>query len=131
MSSRDQLLYNLLPGDRAKIFAFQNGLDPISRRPLTPMANLDHDHRTGLVRGLLNPFTNKCLIDDLEILRASIRYLESPPAIAALGERVYGLIGKAQRKHKMLYGPYGSLEPQARSRGALESAVITSVDALM
>ena len=130
MKDRDWLLYGLLPGERAKIYAFQNGLDPITGHPLTSMANLDHCHRTGLVRGLLNPFTNKHLVDDLEILRASIRYLESPPAIAALGERVYGLIGKAQRKKKMLYGPDGRPAP-ARSRGARESAVITSVDALM
>ena len=122
--NRDRLLYNLLDGERAKIFAFQNGLDPISGRPLTPMANLDHDHRNGLVRGLLNPFTNKYLIDDLDILRASIRYLENPPAVLALNEKVYGLIGKAQRKKKMLYGPDGRLEPLARNRGARESAVI-------
>lgn len=109
------MFYNLLPGDRNRIYAFQNGLDPITGRPLTPLANLDHCHRTGLIRGLLNPFTNKHLVDDLEILRASIRYLESPPAVAALGEKVYGLLGKAQHKKQMLYGPDGRLEPLPRS----------------
>jgi hypothetical protein len=32
-------------------------------------------------------------------------YAENPPAIAALGAPRYGLIGKAQRKKKMIYGP--------------------------
>lgn len=126
---RDAVFYNLLAGDRLKIYAFQNGLDPITGRPLVPLANLDHDHRTGLIRGLLNPFTNKHLIDDLNILRASIRYLESPPAVAALGEPVYGLLGKAQRKRKMLYGPDGRIEPIQRSRGT-SGAVIPPADAL-
>jgi hypothetical protein len=93
------------------------------------MANLDHCHRTGLVRGLLNPFTNKHLIDDLDILRASIAYLENPPAVRALG-RVYGLLGKAQRKKKMLYGPDGSPAPLPRSRGT-NGAVSSTADALM
>lgn len=126
---RDALLYNLLPGDRAKIYAFQNGFDPISGRPLTPMANLDHDHRTGLVRGLLNPFTNKYLVDDFATLWATMKYLHAPPAVAALGEPVYGLLGKAQRKRKMLYGPDGRPDPQVRSRGA-NGAVISTADAL-
>lgn len=125
---RDFLLYGLLPGERQKLFAFQNGLDPISGRPLTPLANVDHNHRSGLVRGLLNPFTNKYLIDDLDILRASIAYLENPPAVRALG-KVYGLIGKAQRKKKMLYGPDGSPAPLSRSRGAA-GAVSSTADAL-
>jgi hypothetical protein len=125
---RDSVLYNILPGERARIYAFQNGRDPITGRPLTALANLDHCHRDGLIRGLLNPFTNKYLIDDLDILRASIAYLENPPAVRALG-KVYGLIGKAQRKKKMLYGPDGSPAPLSRSRGAA-GAVSSTADAL-
>jgi Recombination endonuclease VII len=112
---RDRLLYNLLPGDRARIREYQGDLDPITGQPLVVNANLDHDHKTGLVRGLLNPLTNKFLIDNIAILRASIAYLERPPAPLALGEHVFGLIGKAQIKKIMKYGPFGSLERAPRS----------------
>src|SRR5947208_1290375 len=95
---RDAVLYNLRPGERERIRAFQGGKDPITGKPLKPNANLDHDHETGLIRGLLNPMTNKKLVDNLWILHATVEYLYSPPAVEALGEKVYGLVGKAQRK---------------------------------
>jgi len=112
-AERDRLLYNLLEGERDIIRAFQGNRDPITGEPLADWAHLDHDHKTGLIRGLLNPMTNKFLVDKLDILRASIAYLEHPPAVSALGE-VYGLIGKAQKKKKMLYGQDGSPVPQPR-----------------
>lgn len=118
-AERDRLLYNLLEGERDIIRAFQGNKDPITGEPLVDYAHMDHDHKTGLIRGLLNPLTNKFLLDDVDILRASIAYLEHPPAVSALGE-VYGLIGKAQKKKKMLYGPDGSPAPQRR----IVSAVI-------
>jgi hypothetical protein len=111
---RDRLLYNLLPGDRARIREFQGDRDPITGAPLSPAAHCDHDHRTGLIRGLLNPLTNKFLIDDIAILEASIAYLKNPPAPLALGEAVYGLMGKAQLKKVMKYGPDGSKTPRPR-----------------
>jgi hypothetical protein len=113
-AERDRLLYNLLPGERAKIREFQNDRDPITGAELVAAAHIDHCHKTGLIRGMLNPLTNKFLIDNLDILRASIAYLENPPAPRALGEYVYGLIGKAQVKKVMLYGPKGHKEPGVR-----------------
>src|SRR5580765_6957219 len=94
---RDRRLYNLLPGDRAKIREYQGELDPITGDPLSVNAHVDHCHKTGLIRGMLNPLTNKFLIDDIERLAASIAYLKNPPAVGALGT-VYGLLGKAQIK---------------------------------
>jgi hypothetical protein len=113
-SERDRILYNLLPGDRGKIRAFQNELDPITGAALAVNAHVDHDHKNGLIRGMLNPLTNKFLIDNVDILRASIAYLLDPPAPRALGSPVYGLIGKAQIKKVMKYGPDGSLVPHTR-----------------
>lgn len=121
-AERDRLLYNLLEGERDIIRAFQENKDPITGEPLADYAHMDHDHKTGLIRGLLNPLTNKFLIDDLDVLRASIAYLENPPAPRALGEHVYGLIGKAQVKKIMRYGPAcpaypkGTLVPTTRFR---------------
>lgn len=45
--------------------------------------NVDHDHKTGLTRGLLCRRCNKLLRDardDIEVFRGGIRYLQSPPA---------------------------------------------------
>lgn len=111
---RDRRLYNLLPGDRGLIRAFQNDRDPITGAPLVVNAHVDHDHRNGLIRGMLNPLSNKYLIDNVDILRASIAYLLNPPAPRAFGAPVYGLIGKAQIKKVMKYGPEGSPAPQPR-----------------
>lgn len=57
--------------------------------PRTRRLAVDHDHTTGLVRGLLcsaneGASCNKGLLgsahDDVEILRRAVRYLEQPPA---------------------------------------------------
>jgi hypothetical protein len=113
---RDALLYNLKPGERQRIAAFQGFKDPITGQPLKPNANLDHDHATGLCRGLLNPMTNKRLIDNRKTLIATLKYLENPPAVEALGEAVYGVLGRTTRKHRR-YGPDGSKEPRPRTSG--------------
>ena len=112
---RDAELYNLLPGEREKIRAYQGNKDPITGAELKPNANLDHCHHTGLARGLLNPMTNKRLVDNVAVLKRTLEYLENPPAVAALGEKVYGLMGRAQRKRKPRYGPDGRAEPHPRA----------------
>jgi Recombination endonuclease VII len=119
-TSRDAELYNLLPGEREKVRAYQKGLDPISGMPLVPEANLDHDHHTGLVRGLLNPMTNRYLVDNEKKLIAMLLYIQHPPAPQALGETVYGILGQAKHKKKMRYGPDGSPMPQLRKAHAEE-----------
>lgn len=54
--------------------------------------NLDHDHKTGRIRGLLCATCNKRLLtsakDNPEILRRAADYLEDPPAVAVIGERL-------------------------------------------
>ena len=114
-AKRDAKFYNLLPGERQRIWDFQQGLDPISGLPLVPRANMDHCHTTGLVRGLLNPITNRKLVDNIALLKATLAYLENPPAPQALEEKVYGLIGRAQNKKKMLYGPSKTPQPIQRA----------------
>ena len=113
-AKQDAKLYNLLPGEREKLWAYQNGFDPITRLPLVAKANLDHDHRTGKIRGLLNPITNKFLVDDEARLIAMLVYIQNPPAPHALGETVYGVLGQAKHKKKMRYGPSGDPTPHPR-----------------
>jgi hypothetical protein len=117
---RDAVLYNLLPGEREILRQFQGGRDPISGMPLVPGANLDHDHKTGKVRGLLNPITNKFLVDNERRLLAMLSYIRNPPAPLALGETVFGLIGQAKHKKKMLYGPNGTSTPHPRKKNEQE-----------
>lgn len=78
----------------------------------TTRRGLDHDHKTGLVRGVLDWRINKALgilenafkENTVYVLRALTRYMESPPAPAVIGYR-YGIIGLAKNKKKMVYGP--------------------------
>lgn len=64
----------------------QNGVCAICGKPETAKSNkgklrllsVDHDHRTGIIRGLLCSRCNTAmglLLDDISILRAAIRYL--------------------------------------------------------
>jgi hypothetical protein len=111
---RDALLYNLRPGERQKIAAFQGGKDPITGDGLVESFHIDHDHVSGKIRGALNPWSNKELIDSVSKLKAMLNYVTDPPAPKALGETVYGLIGRAQRKRRMKYGPNGDPKPHVR-----------------
>jgi hypothetical protein len=108
-------LYHLSEEDWNKIFAFQGGVCAITGRLPGRTLNTDHCHDTGLIRGLLTPWANKGLAffdDDPQQLRRAADYLENPPAVRALGREVYGLVGRAQRKKKMVYGgPSSSCMP--------------------
>jgi hypothetical protein len=77
---------------------------------------MDHCHKTGLIRGLLNPMTNKFLVDNEVTLRAMLAYILDPPAPHALGGKVFGLLGQAKHKRKMRYGPDGSPTPHPRTQ---------------
>lgn len=101
-------LYRLTPEDHARVFTYQGCVCAISKKP-SKQYGTDHDHRTGLIRGILDWRINKGLAffnDDPKLLRAAADYLENPPATAALGAPRYGLIGKAKTgKKNRVYGP--------------------------
>ena len=96
--------FNLSPVEPAALHAAQGGLCPICKRPLelgSPATCTEHNHKTGLVRGLCCFLCNRALGlfgDDVEKLKAAIAYLEKPPAITAIGKR-FGHIGRATKKH--------------------------------
>ncbi len=57
--------------------------------------------------------------DDPALLRKAADYLENPTAPKALGREVYGLVGKARHKNKMVYGSAeGPILPQRKGKSA-------------
>ena len=116
------IVYNLYPDEYSKILEYQGGICPISQKPPSEniRLNIDHDHKTGLIRGVLNWKINKALglfNDDPEMLRRAADYLDNPPAVKALGEPVYGMMGRAMKsKKKRKYGPNGTKERHPRLR---------------
>ena len=85
--------YGLKRGEYDKLFEAQGGVCAICGQPRKQRLSVDHDHKTGLVRGLCCRMCNGRLLtsarDNPETLRAAADYLENPPALAILGERYY------------------------------------------
>jgi hypothetical protein len=69
--------------DHAALVELQGGVCAICGGKRTYALNVDHDHATGAVRGLLCRADNKLLAivrDDIERLQAAVEYLRQPPA---------------------------------------------------
>lgn len=79
-------VYGLAPGDYERLLAAQGGSCAVSKCRATGKSKrlaVDHDHRTGEVRGLLCSTHNRLIglhRDDPESFRSIAAYLESPPA---------------------------------------------------
>ena len=103
--SRLKRFYNLQPGEYEKVFNFQGGVCAICKRPPKPGKNLhvDHDHKTGLTRGLLCWTDNSAVgkfKDDAVKLAAALEYIIHPPVTQALGREVFGRTGRITNKRK-------------------------------
>jgi hypothetical protein len=85
--------YGLNPGEWEKLYEAQGGVCAICGRETRYKMDTDHDHKTGLVRGLVCRLHNRRLLpaagDSPEILRAAADYLENPIALRVLGERYF------------------------------------------
>jgi len=88
-AARVKKVYGLDRAGYAAILAHQGGRCAICQGTRPYMLHVDHDHQTGLVRGLCCARCNKRLLpaakDDPAILRRAIDYLAYPPAVTALG----------------------------------------------
>lgn len=96
--------FNLTPSEWDRILAHQGGVCFICERSIDPprKPHTDHDHRTGVVRGILCSQCNRALgkAEDprwqwtyKHFYRASL-YLHIYPATDALGRVIYGFPGK-------------------------------------
>jgi hypothetical protein len=104
--SRDSYLrrtYNISESDYDLLLAAQHGGCAVcGRTGRTRRLHVDHDHSNGLVRGLLCFQCNALLIrrgTSPARFYAAASYLESPPAVAVLGER-YGTIGPTKKRKR-------------------------------
>lgn len=83
--------YGLERGEYDALFIAQDGACAICGGTRRQRLSVDHDHRDGVVRGLLCRMCNSRLLtaarDRPEVLRAAADYLESPPAIEVIGYR--------------------------------------------
>ncbi|MEU8683182.1 endonuclease VII domain-containing protein [Streptomyces sp. NPDC048611] len=84
-ASTVQAKYGLDPGDYDRLYALQNGVCAICQRATgkTRRLSVDHDHETGLVRGLLCRPCNSMLghgRDDPKFFGRAATYLIQPPA---------------------------------------------------
>jgi len=82
---RVQKVYGLKPGEYGRIYLSQGQVCAICRRATgaSKALSVDHDHKTGLVRGLLCSTCNKLLghlRDDWQAAQRIASYLLDPPA---------------------------------------------------
>lgn len=85
-----QRTYGLAKGDYARLYLAQGGKCAICLKATGTGAKklaVDHDHKTGEVRGLLNARCNHDLLGffSREDLVRAIEYLDNPPARKVLG----------------------------------------------
>lgn len=86
-ASRVKSVYKLAPGEYEALLAIQGGRCAICGQvPRSKRLAVDHDHRTGAVRGLLCAnnefgcnFTLQVLLNNLDMARRAVAYVESPP----------------------------------------------------
>ena len=95
--------YNLSLEEWEALLEFQGGVCAIcGNPPVTKALHTEHNHTTGLVRGLACFFCNAQILRQRvtpELLRRAADYLEDPPAVRLFGER-YGPKGRITSKKR-------------------------------
>lgn len=90
------------------IYEAQGGKCGICKRPRSDFKNslaVDHNHKTGLVRGLLCMICNRALgkfLDNDDSVAAAADYISSPPSVGALMRTHYTLPGRIGTKKRAL-----------------------------
>jgi hypothetical protein len=122
--TRLRKIFNTCNEEYQKVLEFQEFACGVTGQR-TPSLYLDHNHATGQLRGLLSFKINKGLglfDDNPAYLRAAADYLENPPYLLAIGEPIFGVMGRVTNKSKTkkgknnrFYGPDGTDKPQPRA----------------
>jgi hypothetical protein len=95
-------LFNITVDEYDKVLQFQDGKCAICCQPPKRLRlAVDHDHKTGLIRGLLCPWCNRAIgqfRDDMSRVRRVVDYFEKPPFSQVLGQPRFGLKGRVSNK---------------------------------
>jgi hypothetical protein len=100
---RYRRLYGISVAEYDELLEAQNGACAICQRPpKTRRLAVDHDHKTGALRGLLCFRCNATLHNRVtaEWLELATAYLREPPAPEVLGRVVLGRVGSTKRRRK-------------------------------
>ena len=94
--------FNLTVDEYDEILEYQGGVCAIcDRPPKTRRLSVDHDHKTGLVRGLLCYGCNRTLGNNQEEkMHRMSYYLKHNAPLEALGREVYGRKGPVKTKRR-------------------------------
>ena len=103
--NRLRYVFDLKNGDYDIILRHQGGTCAICERTTADARgarlSVDHDHKTGLVRGLLCTYHNRMLGQMTpDIVAALHTYLQNPPASTALGYEHFTTPGGSQTKKR-------------------------------
>lgn len=105
--SRLRRIYNITPEEYTEILVFQGGVCPIclekqNAKGEPKKLGVDHQHKSGLIRGVLCFYCNRKLPEwfTLERTERIVEYLKNPPATQALGEERFGKRGRVDNKRK-------------------------------
>lgn len=102
-ASRLQHMYSLTEDDYQTMLTAQGGRCAIcGNRPRKVRLSVDHDHASLTVRGLLCARCNDTLgvyRDQIEVFQRFVQYLETPPAVEALG-REHKITPEQEARHK-------------------------------
>jgi len=88
------MIYGIDASEYAAIMDEQNGACALCRRAKggKRALSVDHDHKTGVVRGCLCMPCNSRVLgwarDEIEFFERCIDYLNNPPAVRAIGVRI-------------------------------------------
>jgi hypothetical protein len=92
--ARDRYLrrtYDISADEFDLIVEAQGGKCPVCERDLSGLrGDVDHDHVSGIIRGILCRFDNHRVVGrhrDWRVLARATEYLRDPPAVIVLGER--------------------------------------------
>lgn len=103
---RLRTLYDMTIEEYDKLLDYQEGVCAICQKPSKKIRlSVDHDHKTGEIRGLLCTMCNRHLSERISTdwLLAAYEYLDAPLVFDALGRvpvGVKGRIGSKKRKKK-------------------------------
>ncbi len=87
-------LYGLSADEYRAIVKHQGGRCPLCQRATgagRKRLSVDHDHDSGIVRGIICATDNRLLghaRDQIEFFERCIEYLKNPPAVDVIGERI-------------------------------------------